>query len=221
MSTIAELYLEAQQRFAAEARSLSTAELRLAAPACPGWDVHDLVAHVSGVADDLVHGRVEGAATDPWTARQVERGRGVATGELLDRWDGQAAQVAGMLDGFGERRPVIDTTTHLYDLRHAVGRPRPSRDPLVATLAAWLLGPTDLPVAVEVRTEDAVHRCGPADESAVRVETASFEVFRSRLGRRSRAQVAAWPWVGDPGPVLDQWFVFGPAAGDLVEAVTA
>ncbi len=47
-----------------------------------------------------------------------------------------------------------------------------------------------------------------------------FEVFRSKLGRRSRSQVESYDWVGDPAAVaaaLDSWFEFGPADQPIVE----
>ena len=47
-----------------------------------------------------------------------------------------------------------------------------------------------------------------------------FEVFRSKLGRRSRSQVEAYDWIGEPAAVaavLDSWFEFGPAAQPIVE----
>ena len=45
-----------------------------------------------------------------------------------------------------------------------------------------------------------------------------FHVVRSRLGRRSRDQVAGWAW-SDPltESELDSWFAFGPATVDIDE----
>jgi hypothetical protein len=37
------------------------------------------------------------------------------------------------------------------------------------------------------------------------------------MGRRSRAQLLAMDWSGDPAPVLDHLAVFGPAAQDVME----
>jgi hypothetical protein len=45
------------------------------APATPAWRVRDVVAHMVGVADDVVSGRLDGIASDPWTGGQVERRR--------------------------------------------------------------------------------------------------------------------------------------------------
>ena len=64
-------------------------------PATPAWDVHDVVAHLAGVMHDVAAGNMEGAATEPWTAAQVERGRGKTVAGILDEW---AAGAAGFED---------------------------------------------------------------------------------------------------------------------------
>ena len=48
----------------------------------------------------------------------------------------------------------------------------------------------------------------------------TFELFRSRLGRRSRHQVRAYDWSGadnDIEAVVDVWFAFGPSLVPIVE----
>ena len=50
------------------------------------------------------------------------------------------------------------------------------------------------------------------------LRTTAFEVFRLRMGRRSRAQVAALDWAPAPSDeVLDGLFVFGPADAPVIE----
>ena len=41
-------------------------------PATPQWRVHDVLAHLVGVPDDVVHGRMDGLASDAWTQAQVD-----------------------------------------------------------------------------------------------------------------------------------------------------
>jgi hypothetical protein len=60
-------------------------------------------------------------------------------------------------------------------------------------------------------------RVGPDDGEAIEWRTDDFEVVRARMGRRSRAQLAAMRWSSDPGPLLDELTVFTPATADLVE----
>ena len=42
----------------------------------------------------------------------------------------------------------------------------------------------------------------PDDPDAVGLTVPSYEVFRAMAGRRSAAQVAAWPWSADPAPII-------------------
>jgi hypothetical protein len=50
------------------------------------------------------------------------------------------------------------------------------------------------------------------------LRTTPFEVFRFRLGRRTRQQVADLDWTPVPDDaLLDSLFIFGPAAAPLVE----
>ena len=45
-------------------------------PATPEWTVHDVIAHLSGIAVDGTTGNMEGAPGDAWTAAQVARNVG-------------------------------------------------------------------------------------------------------------------------------------------------
>jgi hypothetical protein len=45
--------------------------------ACPDWTGRQLLAHLMGVAQDLVAGRVDGYASHVWTSAQVARGEGL------------------------------------------------------------------------------------------------------------------------------------------------
>ena len=58
---------------------------------------------------------------------------------------------------------------------------------------------------------------GAGKEELLGLTTTRFEAFRWRMGRRSRDQLAALDWSGDPAPVLDHLVVFGPARTDIIE----
>ena len=120
MTEVADHYRTARLRITELVLSLDDDELARAVPACPGWTVHDVVSHITGVADDALNGRMDGVATDPWTAAQVERGRGLSTADLLERWTEQAA----VFESFPlPPQAVIDLTTHEQDIRGAVDQP--------------------------------------------------------------------------------------------------
>jgi hypothetical protein len=68
-----------------------------------------------------------------------------------------------------------------------------------------------------VTVEDAEYHSGPERGTEIRLRTTRFEALRWRTGRRSRGQLAALDWSGDPTPVLDHLYLFGPANADIVE----
>jgi uncharacterized protein (TIGR03083 family) len=179
-------------------------------PATPGWDVHDLIAHVVGVVTDAVTGNMDGVTTDQWTAAQVERGRGRPIADLLDEWEAGSPLVEEFLssspaDGTSTAaRGVIDIHTHEADLLGALDRPIV----LPAEVLTW--GATLL--AQEFHAAVASGGLPP-----VEVEASHLEWFRGRLGRRTVDEVCAYGWSRDPGPYLDLWFVFGRAEASLGE----
>jgi uncharacterized protein (TIGR03083 family) len=177
----------------------------------PSWDVHDVIAHLAGIAEDAVTGNMEGVTTDPWTAAQVERGRGKSISDLIAQWEQHAPAVEAVLSspqGSAVAAAVIDIHTHECDLLTALGRPV---DVPPDTLA-WL------GTVLRSGFADAVTRAGLPP---VEIEADDMEVFRGRLGRRTRAEVCAYGWSADPEPYLDHWFVFGVAERSLGERVAS
>lgn len=220
-------YLAAQRSFAELARTVTAGEWSRPAPCTPGWTARDLLSHVVGITDDALAGRLDGVTTEPWTAAQVERNRADTVENLLARWDEQAPVFAAAIAGLGERRPPIDCHTHEHDVRHAIGRPGNRASGLLsATVADMVIGFGE-PLVVrlddgrEVRSDAGAEGAdGRAVEPVVLAGVTRFEVFRSRMGRRSAAQVAGYDWSGPPaarGVVLDAWFTFGPSGVDIFE----
>ena len=188
----------------------------LAVPACPEWEVHDVLAHVSGVCVDILEGRIEGAGTDPWVAVQVEARRGVPVARLLDEWNEAAPQVEAIAAGFGPAGAqwVFDFATHEQDLRGALGVPG-GRDAdswsisLEFVMPAFhgrvaQLGLPALRVVCDDREWESPH--GPSVET---LRADRFELGRALTGRRSADQVRAFDWSADPEPYLAA-FTFGP-----------
>ena len=214
------LYLDAASTCIAFCLTIEDEDWSRPVPSTPDWTVHDLLAHVSGVPDDVLHGRVEGLATEPWTASQVERNRDTPADELLARWEVQAEPFADAIQTSGEIRPVFDCHCHEHDLRHALALPG-NRDGALMTLATErYVSALDHPFAVSVEFSDgSVVRSAGAQDDPTRPDVVlrgvtGFEVFRSRLGRRSRSQVEAYDWTGRPADVtatIDTWFGFGPS----------
>src|SRR4051812_26756542 len=93
-------------------------------PATPGWDVHDVIAHLRGVVGDALAGNLDGVATETWTAAQVDRGRDVPLAQLLDEWNEEAPLIEAFLSSPAGRdvfAAVLDVHTHEADLRGALG----------------------------------------------------------------------------------------------------
>lgn len=189
----------------------------------PRGTVRDVLSHVSGIPDDAFAGRMEGAPSEAWTASQVERHRDAVVEDLLDRWVVQAPAFAETIEQMGERRPPFDAHSHEHDIRQALGRPGNRSSDVVDAAALGLASVDDAPAKLRVDLIDGASTMSgdPASDRLVTViGLTSFEVFRSRLGRRSREQVRQYQWTGDDGDidaVIDRWFVFGPSPTPIVE----
>lgn len=210
-------YGEAVESFVEFARTLTDEEWATHVPCTPLWTARDVLSHVAGVPDDGLAGRIDGAATDPWTQSQVERNADRDVDELLDRLLGQHELFGSAVDAMGEQRPPFDCHTHEHDIRHAIGRPG-NRDSAIIEDASelFLLSLADLIVRLTITYDDgSVHEVGAPDASAsASLSTSKFEVFRSRLGRRTSDQVRALDWGGDEDAidaVIAGWFLFGPS----------
>jgi uncharacterized protein (TIGR03083 family) len=175
--------------------------------ATPEWNVHDVIAHLAGVVEDVVSGNLEGVATDPWTAAQVERGRDKTVTQLLTDWDVGASVIEGFLSspaGETAGAAVFDIHTHETDLRTALGLP----PELPEQFLNWV-GPS-----MRDSFDAAVAEAGLPSAT---ITATDFEMFRGRLGRRTRAEVSAWDWSGEPTPYLDTFFIFGPTEHSIGE----
>jgi hypothetical protein len=181
-----------------------------------------VLSHVSGIPDDALAGRMEGAPADEWTAAQVERNRHARVDELLDRWAQQASGFADVIESMGETRPPFDLHSHEHDLRQALGRPGGRSNAIVETAGYGLASIGGVGVRVVIELDDGRMVVSDTDgTSEVTLRDVSvFELFRSRLGRRSREQVLDYDWTGseaDIDAVLARWFNFGPSPLPIVE----
>ena len=178
---------------------LDATQERAPVPASPAWQVRDVLAHLAGVSSDVATGRMEGAASAEWTARQVAERLALPvaelTAELASHQDAVAAFVAD------ERRAatVWDITVHHADLREALDLEPPAE-------ALWR------PV-LEAVSPFTLEPAGVALESAERAGVRAYEVFRAAFSRRSRAQVQGWG-LGLGEEQLEELCVFGVREDD-------
>jgi uncharacterized protein (TIGR03083 family) len=186
------------------------------APACPGWTVHDVVAHLVAVVEDAVAGRLTGPPPDEVTREQVERRRGMPTNDMLDEWGEICPPFQEGIQALRIWPGYLDVLAHEFDIRGAVhNRDRRESSEVVAS-SEFLLSNWKPAVALVVQTEQNSYPIGEG-EATLSLRTSPYEVFRFRLGRRSPAQLRAMSWTGDPAPVLDHMAIFGPEPYDLIE----
>ena len=125
-------YCGVRARVRAAVESVPTAALDARCPATPDWRVHDVLAHLVGVPNDVLAGRLEGVATDPWTQAQVDARRDTTAAEMLDAWDADGTAMEPLFAVVGFERfgqMLFDAITHENDLCHALRRWRRSREP--------------------------------------------------------------------------------------------
>jgi uncharacterized protein (TIGR03083 family) len=211
------VYRDARARVAALARAATGEELGTVIPGSPEWTARDVVAHLAGVAADTVAGRTAGAPGPSWTAPQVEQRRGLPLADVLAEWDEAGPGVeAAVADRRASLAVVFDVLCHEADLHEGLDRGRPLAagwEPAARVLAEQhakgAAGPGTL--LLHVAGED--HRGGEG-EPVTELRADPYELFRGLLSRRSRAQMRAWDWSGDPEPYLSSLPAFGPRDDD-------
>ncbi len=165
----------------------------------PGWRVHDVVAHLSGIAEDAMTGNMEGAPGPAWTSAQVERGRARTIEEMKGRWEEFGPGIEGFLSspaGAAASQAVMDIHTHECDLRQALGAPVE----LPADFLEWA-GPGLL--------ADFHEKVKTAGLPEVQLDAPPIEVLLGRMGRRTADEICALGWSADPQPYLDEFIIFG------------
>ena len=209
-------YRGAFDRLDARVRALAAADPAgpdVPVPACPGWTVHDVVAHLAGIAVDVTEGRLRGIPDDAWTAGQVDCRRGVPVRAVLDEWAPRVEPIAAALDA--RRMPVqvaADVLVHEGDVVEALGDPVPPEEgwcDAARLLCRGVIGAVDRPGAVTVRCGGDVWAGGAGGKPVAEVEVEPWELLRAVFSRRSARQMRAWAWRGDPEPWLAPFCVFG------------
>lgn len=186
--------------------SADPARLAVVVPATPEWRAHDVLAHIVGVNDDVVNGRLEGIASDPWTQAQVDARAERPTADLLAEWDDLAPQFEALLAAAPAEiagQALFDAATHEHDLRNALGAPGARDSDAVGTGWEWLVGARTREGARALcfATESGEEVSG-VGEVVARVDASRFELFRAVSGRRTAAEVAGYRWDCEPDPQL-------------------
>jgi uncharacterized protein (TIGR03083 family) len=198
----------------------------LTVPACPGWTIRQVVAHLAGVAQDIVALNLEKKGTGPWADAQVARLGRHSIDDLLDLWgqslDTVSANLAFASDA-GVCQLVFDSLTHEHDIRGALSQPGSRVGDLaftaalgfVTTMADQFIRQAGLPaLRLSTPTIGSVQLGDPhTARGHVALSLSDFETLRAFGGRRSIRQLLALPWDGDPTDLM-------PAFTDVLPAFT-
>lgn len=215
MGQVGDAYAGTRQRVT---ELLAGADGSVAVPACPAWTVKDVLAHVAGVVDDILAGRLDGVATEPWTDAQVVARRDASLDDVLAEWNEKAPQIEAIVDGFGAsgRQLVFDTVTHEHDLRGALDRPGAETSDAIIVGSGFIVpgfvsvvAHQGLPPIVVEATDGETWASAPDETPAARLRASRFDLVRAFSGRRSLDQVAAMDWDGDASTYFGA-FTFGP-----------
>jgi uncharacterized protein (TIGR03083 family) len=225
---LARLYADAQARVMDLVRPLSAPSLATRVPGTPQWTIEQLVAHLTGVAVDLIDGNVDGAATEPWTSRQLAERQGRPLSDVLAEWSRRSPELLSMLETPGQvDAAAFDIVTHEHDLRGALGVAGASDASAVSAVTervtarvGHLVRTNELPALCLVCHDEGKNTwvCGSGDV-AVTGTAPTMEWFRALFGRRSAAQILTYAWEGDPAPYFELLNLFGPLPeADVAEA---
>ncbi|MFI8199859.1 maleylpyruvate isomerase family mycothiol-dependent enzyme [Streptomyces sp. NPDC085942] len=188
---------------------LSVAELPV--PACPGWNVGDLVSHLVLVCRMAVD-EYPGELSDPPPPPQ-----GIPVHELVVTWAELEEHLPGVLaraDWLRRRILPLDVLSHELDLRAALGLPPPDGSPALADALDLAVGGFALSLherglpTLRVRTPDREWTAGEGEPAAT-LCGGSLDVFRSLTGRRTVRQIAELYWSTSPASWLPA-FTWGP-----------
>jgi uncharacterized protein (TIGR03083 family) len=218
------LYVESRERLAALARDLDDAGASTAVPACPGWDVHAVVSHLTGILADLNTGRLEGAGTPAWTESQVASRRDRPIRDVVEEWDALMGFAQATIPAMGEHGGTLasDVLSHELDVRAALGIDQPVGTPAfdaaverhVGLLADRLVAAGLGPVGILAGRRSWVVGDGQPVAS-VRVD--EFELLRGLTGRRTPTQVADWDWDSMGDEYAGAWSAYGSPSEELDE----
>ena len=210
------LYREIREQLLGQLESLSVEQTEMKVPLCPQWRVVDVVSHLCGLNADLVGGMRVGLGAEENTARQVADRSGDTLAQVAAEWrgyDDRVEELYAEITGIGAAL-VADLVMHVHDVQHALGLEIDREGPGVAEAAARYVDVLKTRVAERLGVEIEINLIDgePATDGSadVRLDATSYDFLRSIGTRRSRGQIEALDWTGDPTAVLDgAWQVYG------------
>jgi len=225
------MYAEAYQRGQKRVTAFMVGrDPEVSVAATPDWTAADVVRHLTGVSVDLSNLVFEGFAGDEWTEQQVMSRSDMTFDEVVAEWDNIVGPASVLLDAIGDlglpeaipsalgitrvsdipAMTISDMLHHEFDLRSAYGNSE-GRDILdiqfsaaghVKSLRPMFDSAGLATIRVEASDSGMGWDIGYGDPVAS-VSATSFELMRGIGGRRTRGEMGALGWIGDPEPFLD------------------
>lgn len=214
----AHVYETGRERIAALLASVPDGASR-PVPACPGWTVKEVVAHLAGLAGDWRAGNLAGYGGEEWTAAHVTARQDHDIEGIVAEWADHAAAIAPALAdpaaaGLPEYMPMIvitDLAAHEHDIRSAVNRPGAQDSEAVHIGLASQIGGLRQHFARLGIPPLRVEALGVRDwmvgrgDPVATVRGGAFELFRATGGRRTRAQVRQLDWEGESEQFIENF----------------
>ena len=162
-------------------RSTPESSGNIVVPCTPEWTIRQLAAHLVGVPEDVLAGRMEGVATDAWTHAQVERYGDLTLTELADLFESSAPKIDAIIHNFPQpiiSQFVMDAVTHEQDMRSALGVPGGRDSKAIEVGVGFFLNLFE--------ANDP-----PLFEALLNTRVSQWDVLRSVTGRRTVEQMNA------------------------------
>jgi uncharacterized protein (TIGR03083 family) len=199
-------------------------------PATPDWTALDVLRHLTGLSVDITNLVFDGFASDEWTEAQVGARRHLTVDEVIAEWDDIVGSAAVLLDTLGDlglpetipsalgttritaipAMAIGDILHHEFDLRNAYDNSE-GRDLLDVQFSTAghvkSLRRTFASLGLATIRVDATDSGMGWDigfgEPVASLSSSSFELMRAIGGRRTRGEMLAMGWTGDPEPFVD------------------
>ncbi len=222
---LGETYRGAREAVAELVRTLSPEQLHTQVPACPGWSVHDVISHLTGVATDKVNGQLRDGGDEEQAAPQVVARAETPTAVVLREWERSASQFEVVLSrsGVSDLTPVFDVVVHEHDIRGALGLPENRGGELIGLAveraARVLLSKVESAgLETVVIVDEAESVIAGNGHAPVTIRMSPFEFFRAAFGRRSRAQIERRiHGTNEPGAYVPLLCLSPPPEADIIE----
>jgi hypothetical protein len=199
-------------------------------PATPDWTALDVLRHLTGLSVDITNLVFDGFASDEWTEAQVSARRHLTVDEVIAEWGDIVGSAAVLLDTLGDlglpetvpsalgttritaipAMAIGDILHHEFDLRNAYDNSE-GRDLLDVQFSTAghvkSLRRTFASLGLATIRVDATDSGMGWDigfgEPVASLSSSSFELMRAIGGRRTRGEMLAMGWTGDPEPFVD------------------